>query len=124
MLRLSGVYKMKKIKLAVILVLSVLALGACNNNYTNYKEVNEQKVETHEAQEEKSLVDKIKSKQKYIVVYKSFSGAYVENELSNFVEATSQDLFGKNYELKQQNVSFDDSGYFRKVILTFEYKGE
>lgn len=41
MLRLSGVYKMKKIKLAVILVLSVLALGACNNNYTNYKEVNE-----------------------------------------------------------------------------------
>lgn len=112
---------MKKIKLATILVLSVFALGACDKDYTNYEEVNEQKIEV---QGEKSLADKIKSKQKYIVVYKSFSGGYAEEELSNFVEATSQDMFGKSYELKQQNVSFTDAGYFKKVILTFEYRGE
>lgn len=112
---------MKKIKLAVILVLSVLALEACEKDYTNYEEVNEQKVEV---QGEKSLADKIKSKQKYIVVYKSFSGAPSGEELSNFIETTSQDMFSKNYELKQQNLSFTDIGYFKKVILTFEYRGD
>lgn len=114
---------LKKTKSTLLLLASILFLVACdsNNSFENTK----WDPKTQDFTKEKTLEDKINNKQKYIVIQQyNYDQSHNSKNSQNFIEDSSNYMSSKNYELKQQNITFSDIGNTKYTILTFEYKGE
>ena len=114
---------LKKTKSTLLLLASILFLVACdsNNSFENTKWDSK----TQDFTKEKTLEDKINNKQKYIVIQQyNYDQSHNSKNSQNFIEDSSNYMSSKNYELKQQNITFSDIGNTKYTILTFEYKGE
>ena len=113
----------KTIKSTLLFLASILFLAACNSN-TTFENTNL----NSKAQEENktlTLKDKINNKQKYIVIQQyNYDQSQNSKNNQNFIEESSNYMSSKNYELKQQNITFSDIGNTKYTILTFEYKGD
>lgn len=113
----------KYLKTPLLLLFSIIFLTACesNSSFENTKWDSK----TQDFTKEKTLEDKINNKQKYIVIQQyNYDQSYNSKNSQNFIEESSNYMFSKNYELKQQTITFSDIGNTKYTILTFEYKGD
>ena len=114
---------LKQTKYTVLLLTSILFLAACESN-SSFKNT-ESGLKTQDFTKENTLEDKINNKQKYIVIQQyNYDQSYNSKNSQNFIEESSNYMFSKNYELKQQTITFSDIGNTKYTILTFEYKGD
>ena len=108
----------KIIKITITLLTSILFLTACNAATTTSTETK------LEDQKKLILIEKIKNKQKYIVIQQSEYFGLSKDKIQNYIEDISNYMDSNNYELKLQNTTFSDNGVPYQLILTFEYKGD
>ena len=113
----------KYLKTLLLLLFSIIFLTACESN-SSFKNT-ELGSKTQDTTNETSLEDKINKKQKYIVIQQyNYDQSQNSKNSQNFIEESSNYMSSKNYELKQQNITFSDIGNTKYTILTFEYKGD
>ena len=110
----------KQFKLIITLLTALLFLTACTTN-TSTSSSTETKLED---QNKSTLTEKIKNKQKYIVIQQSEYFGLSKDKIQNYIEDISNYMDSNNYELKLQNTTFSDNGVPYQLILTFEYKGD
>ena len=110
---------MTKFKTAFVLLASILFLTACSFN--DAAQLIEPQSNTKQTSD---LDEKINHKQKYIVIKKTNDGLLSRNDPQALIEEQSNFMDSKDYELKQQNITFDRYGNFKNIVLTFEYKGQ
>lgn len=96
----------------LLIVISTVCLVACGLNGTQQPQAKEKTV---------SLEEKIDSKQQYIVITKDFvDNPNSNNEAANYTEEYSNFMYGHQYTLKQQSLTFNNYGRTKHVSLIFE----